>query len=147
MKVALTGAAGFIGSRILTELHENGHEVIALVRDDAQADVAKARGATPVVVDLYDRPAVTSLLAIPTRPSAPPLPVTLPAQAWTPQLWTRPPARSPAPASPTSTSVAIGSTGITPPSPRTLPSMRPRWWQGSCRSNAGYSTRPRCAAW
>jgi nucleoside-diphosphate-sugar epimerase len=55
--------AGFIGSHILTELHEHGHEVTALLRDAAQADIAKARGATPVVIDLYDRRAVTSLLA------------------------------------------------------------------------------------
>ena len=34
----------------------------ALVRDDAQADTVAARGATPVVVDLYDRPAVARLL-------------------------------------------------------------------------------------
>jgi nucleoside-diphosphate-sugar epimerase len=63
MKVALTGANGFIGSHILTELREHGHEVTALVRDDVQAGVVKARGATPVVIDLYDRPAVTSLLS------------------------------------------------------------------------------------
>ena len=62
MKVALTGATGFIGSHVLTELHEHGHEVTALVRDDAQADIVAARGATPVVVDLYDRPTVASLL-------------------------------------------------------------------------------------
>jgi uncharacterized protein YbjT (DUF2867 family) len=36
--------------------------VTALVRDDAQADSVAARGATPAVVDLYDRPAVTKLL-------------------------------------------------------------------------------------
>jgi nucleoside-diphosphate-sugar epimerase len=63
MKVALTGATGFIGSHILTELHKHGHEVTALVRDDAQADIVAARGATPTVVDLYDRPAVAGLLA------------------------------------------------------------------------------------
>ena len=63
MKVALTGATGFIGSHVLTELQEHGHEVTALVRDDAQADVVAARGATPTVVDLYDRPAVASLLS------------------------------------------------------------------------------------
>lgn len=63
MKVALTGATGLIGSHILTELHEHGQEVTALLRDAAQADIAKARGATPVVIDLYDRRAVTSLLA------------------------------------------------------------------------------------
>ncbi len=38
MKVALTGATGFIGSHVLTELQKDGHEVTALVRDDAQAD-------------------------------------------------------------------------------------------------------------
>ena len=63
MKVALTGATGFIGSHVLTELQKHGHEVTALVRDDAQADTVAARGATPVVVDLYDRSAVARLLA------------------------------------------------------------------------------------
>ena len=63
MKVALTGATGFIGSHVLTDLQEHGHEVTALVRDGARADLVAARGATPVVVDLYDRSAVTSLLA------------------------------------------------------------------------------------
>jgi nucleoside-diphosphate-sugar epimerase len=63
MKVALTGPTGFIGSHVLSELQSRGHEVTALVRDDAQADIVAARGATPAVVDLYDRPAVTSLLS------------------------------------------------------------------------------------
>jgi nucleoside-diphosphate-sugar epimerase len=62
MKVALTGSTGFIGSHILTELQKHGHEVTALVRDAAQADAVAARGATPALVDLYDRPAVTRLL-------------------------------------------------------------------------------------
>ena len=63
MKVALTGATGFIGSHVLTELRSRGHEVTALVRDDAHAGSVAARGATPAVADLYDRPAVASLLA------------------------------------------------------------------------------------
>jgi len=63
MNVALTGATGFIGSHILTDLRQHGHEVTALVRDDAQAAVVADRGATPAVVDLYDRAAVVSLLA------------------------------------------------------------------------------------
>jgi nucleoside-diphosphate-sugar epimerase len=62
MKVALTGATGFIGSHVLTELRDHGHQVTALVRDDAQAEAVAARGVTPAVVDLYDTPAVVSLL-------------------------------------------------------------------------------------
>ena len=62
MKVILTGATGFVGSHVLADLFKHGHEVTALVRDDAQADTVAARGATPVVVDLYDRPAVARLL-------------------------------------------------------------------------------------
>ena len=62
MNVALTGASGFIGSHVLTELRDHGHEVTALVRGEEQADIAAARGATPVVVDLYDRPAVVDVL-------------------------------------------------------------------------------------
>ena len=62
MKVVLTGATGFVGSHVLADLRQHGHEVTALVRDDAQADTVAARGATPVVVDLYDRPAVARLL-------------------------------------------------------------------------------------
>jgi nucleoside-diphosphate-sugar epimerase len=44
MKVALTGATGYIGSHVLTELHEHGHEVTALVRDDAHADTVAFAG-------------------------------------------------------------------------------------------------------
>jgi nucleoside-diphosphate-sugar epimerase len=47
---------------VLAELHENGHEVIALVRDNPQAEVVAARGATPAVVDLSDKPATATLL-------------------------------------------------------------------------------------
>jgi nucleoside-diphosphate-sugar epimerase len=63
MKVVLTGATGFIGSHILAELQEHGHEVTALVRDAPQADTVADRGATAVVVDLYDRPEVVGLLS------------------------------------------------------------------------------------
>ena len=62
MKVALTGATGFIGSHILAELQKHGHEVTALVRHDAQAEIVAGHGATPKVVDLYDRAAVVTLL-------------------------------------------------------------------------------------
>lgn len=54
VKVVLTGATGFIGSHILTELLGHGHDVTALVRDDPE--LVAARGAIPTVVDLYARP-------------------------------------------------------------------------------------------
>jgi len=44
------------------DLYKHGHEVTALVRDDDQADRVASRGATPTVVDLYDRPAVGRIL-------------------------------------------------------------------------------------
>jgi len=62
MDVVLTGATGFIGSHVLADLYKHGHEVTALVRDNAQAEAVAARGATPVVVDLYDQPTVARLL-------------------------------------------------------------------------------------
>jgi nucleoside-diphosphate-sugar epimerase len=62
MHVALTGATGFIGSHVLTELREHGHDVTALVRNEDQARVVGARGASGAVVDLYDRPAVVGRL-------------------------------------------------------------------------------------
>ncbi|HEX2323402.1 MAG TPA: NAD-dependent epimerase/dehydratase family protein [Streptosporangiaceae bacterium] len=58
MNVTLTGSTGFIGSHILTELQQHGHQVTALARNDTQAAKIAATGATPAVVDLYDRPAV-----------------------------------------------------------------------------------------
>src|SRR3954447_6249902 len=63
MKIALTGATGFIGSHILTELLSNGHAVVALVRNDTDAATVAARGATPHVVDLYDQAAVAKVFS------------------------------------------------------------------------------------
>jgi nucleoside-diphosphate-sugar epimerase len=62
MHVALTGATGFIGSHVLTELREHGHDVTALGRNDDQAEAIRVRGASAAVVDLYDRPTVVGLL-------------------------------------------------------------------------------------
>src|ERR1700755_1088059 len=61
MKVALTGGTGYVGSHVLTELREHGHEVTALVQDGARADIVAAHGAKAAVVDLYDRPTGVSL--------------------------------------------------------------------------------------
>jgi nucleoside-diphosphate-sugar epimerase len=62
VNIALTGSNGFIGSHILAELVAHGHEVTAAVRDDGEAEIVTARGATPVIVDLYDRPGLVKLL-------------------------------------------------------------------------------------
>lgn len=48
MKIFLTGATGLIGSAVLPELINNGHEVLALVRSDKAAEKVSAAGATPV---------------------------------------------------------------------------------------------------
>jgi nucleoside-diphosphate-sugar epimerase len=63
VNIALTGSNGFVGSHILSELVSHSHEVTAAVRDDKEAEIVAARGATPVVVDLYDRPALVKLLS------------------------------------------------------------------------------------
>src|SRR3954471_20744423 len=63
MKVALTGATGFIGSHVLAELEDHGQDVTALVRGGGDAETLTCGGVTPAVVDLHDRPAVASLLS------------------------------------------------------------------------------------
>jgi nucleoside-diphosphate-sugar epimerase len=63
MRIALTGATGFVGSHILAELQSNGHDVTALVRDDAQAATVRSGGAAAAVVDLKDRSAVVALFS------------------------------------------------------------------------------------
>ena len=62
MNIALTGSAGYIGSHVLAELVSHGHQVTAAVRNDQEARAVAAPGVTPVVVDLYDRPALVKLL-------------------------------------------------------------------------------------
>src|SRR5947208_3934562 len=63
MKVALTGSTGFIGSHVMTELQGHGHEVTSLVRNHADAEAVAAKGATPLVIDLYARTAVVGALS------------------------------------------------------------------------------------
>jgi nucleoside-diphosphate-sugar epimerase len=45
MRIFLTGASGFIGSRIIPELVAAGHQVLGLVRSDAGAETIAALGA------------------------------------------------------------------------------------------------------
>lgn len=44
MKVLITGATGFVGSHLSDLLHENGHEVYSLIRNQDKADEFEVKG-------------------------------------------------------------------------------------------------------
>ncbi|PZN94490.1 MAG: 3-beta hydroxysteroid dehydrogenase [Hyphomicrobiales bacterium] len=61
MKIALIGATGFIGSRILTELVSRGHAVTAIVRNPDK--VPALDGVAAVKGDIFDKDGLATLLA------------------------------------------------------------------------------------
>ena len=58
MKVFLTGGTGVVGTRAVPALVAAGHEVTAVARSAAKADLVRSLGASPASVDLFDPAAV-----------------------------------------------------------------------------------------
>ena len=61
--IVITGAAGFIGSRVTRRLYERGEEVVAIVRDPARADALRDLGVRLVGGDLSDPAQLRSAMA------------------------------------------------------------------------------------
>ena len=58
MRVFVVGASGAIGTRLVPQLIDAGHEVIGTVRSRGNAERVRALGAKPVALDLLDARAV-----------------------------------------------------------------------------------------
>jgi 2-alkyl-3-oxoalkanoate reductase len=58
MRVFVAGASGAIGTRLVPQLLDRGHEVIGTSRSPESAERIRALGAKPIVLDLLDRRAV-----------------------------------------------------------------------------------------
>jgi len=62
MRVFVTGGTGAIGGYAVPALVGSGNTVTALARSGAKADVLEKQGATPVLVSLFDREALTAAM-------------------------------------------------------------------------------------
>lgn len=69
MRVFVVGATGAIGTRLVPQLVERGHEVIGSSRSADKADSLRALAARPVALDVLDRDAVREAVAA-ARPDA-----------------------------------------------------------------------------
>ncbi len=63
MRVFVAGASGAIGTRLVPQLSDRGHEVIGAVRSPENAERVRALGAKPVLLDLLDAAAVRKAVA------------------------------------------------------------------------------------
>jgi nucleoside-diphosphate-sugar epimerase len=69
MKVFVAGASGAIGTRLVPQLIERGHEVIGTSRSPENADLIQALGAEPITLDLLD-PAAVRMAVLAAAPDA-----------------------------------------------------------------------------
>jgi nucleoside-diphosphate-sugar epimerase len=69
MRVFVAGASGALGSRLVPQLIDGGHEVIGTYHSPASAKLLRQLGATPVALDLLDAPAVRTAV-LETEPEA-----------------------------------------------------------------------------
>jgi 2-alkyl-3-oxoalkanoate reductase len=69
MRVFVTGASGAIGSRLVPQLIDAGHDVIGSYHSPTSAELLKTLGAKPVKVDLLDTNAVRTAV-LETEPEA-----------------------------------------------------------------------------
>lgn len=58
MRVFVAGASGAIGRQLVPRLVEAGHVVTGTTRSDSKVEAVRALGATPVLVDAFDREAL-----------------------------------------------------------------------------------------
>jgi nucleoside-diphosphate-sugar epimerase len=59
MKIFLAGAAGAIGKRLVPLILDAGHHVVGTTRSTSKANALRAAGVEPVIVDVFDAPALS----------------------------------------------------------------------------------------
>lgn len=60
MKIFVAGATGVIGRALVPRLIKAGHEVVGMSNDESRSELLRTLGAKPVVVDVFDRDALTA---------------------------------------------------------------------------------------
>jgi len=63
MKIFLAGATGVVGKRLVPLLLDAGHHVVGTTRSTTKADALRARGVEPMVVDVFDAPALSDAVS------------------------------------------------------------------------------------
>jgi nucleoside-diphosphate-sugar epimerase len=62
-RILLAGASGAVGRRLAPLLRDAGHQVAGTTRSAAKARALKALGIDPVVVDVFNAPALSRMVA------------------------------------------------------------------------------------